>query len=281
MDRKVTPISIGFVPVANDVMIRIYEAKSLSDIKADIDPLFDLRILKEAEFLRFIFLVIMIGTFHCLREEGHYKFIETKTDNKFSISSRILLEANSTFILDVLLATLKQGYDSNTQKKIVRERIIGLVISFMNLWIMDYYFVKNSMLDELSNPDPLKLKQFKKDIANDKYLKEISRNIDNPLQLISQKKFRPYFSSYSNELKKELKINKIITDEVLEYILFKISKFLRQKTKVDKNDVMDLLILYSLYLKGYLLLTLDNKLIEALRTVDKDSYDFIVSLGIK
>lgn len=282
IDRKAIPVGIGAMPLANDTILKIYSSSSLGQIKKDVDDIVALKISREADFLRFIFIAIIVGAYHCLWEEGFYKLDDPELDKLFAFSSIALLGGNAQFITDEILTALRKGYAINKEQQIVRDEIINLIAVFLRLWIYNFYSIKNNITSDPSNLDPAKIDDFKKEFASDPYFKELNAAdiLQNPLQILSKERFRVFFEEYARKFKKELESLSNMTDEILDYLLYKMEKFLQQKGKVNKNDVPDLIILYSLHLPDFMLLTLDKKLIKALETVDRDSYNLIKSLGI-
>src|ERR1700690_2079249 len=68
MDGRVELVNIGFVPVTFDAIRRIYQAETLDSISSEIDDIYSLKIQKESEFLRFIFIVIIFGYFYVSKQ---------------------------------------------------------------------------------------------------------------------------------------------------------------------------------------------------------------------
>jgi len=57
-------------------------------------------------------------------------------------------------------------------------------------------------------------------------------------------------------------------------------KIYNENAVLNKNDLIDLVIMYSLNLDGYLFLTLDTKLQDALKSIHEDSYNLIKVWGL-
>lgn len=281
IDERLLIIGIGFLPIQSEKIKRIYFSEKLSETSTKIDSLLQLKIGKEAEMLRFLLFCILGGMFNVIREDRGYKFSGQGQDNLFIHASNILLLSNSDFVYETFFESLKKGYQTNTEQQSVREVFSTLITSILNLWIMNYYFVKHSLLlDDFKNLDPARLESCKIDLTSDNFHYVFKEYIENPFAILSKKNFIPLTDKYINELKSHLKSHELITEQVLEFILISLSKSFHDGAKINKNDAVDLLIFYSLSLKGFKLITLDKKMAKAIEQIDKKSYALITSLRL-
>lgn len=73
VEEKYVLISVGHAPLSNTKIKAIFNAGNLNEVQDIIDEVVSLKISREAEFLRFILVTVIIGMTEILREEG-YKF---------------------------------------------------------------------------------------------------------------------------------------------------------------------------------------------------------------
>lgn len=279
IEEKLLIVGIGFLPLSNDTIKKIYNSQSLHEVHSDIKSIIEMKIDKEAEMLRFILYCIMAGIFNVIREDKQYKFVNQKDDSLFIYSSNVLLASNSQFVYDSIKDALEKGYLNNTEEKNIKEILSSLISTILNVWIMNYYFVKHSLLlDDFKNPDPKKLADLSADYKNDTIHATIRKHVNNPFSILRKKKYNALIEKFIDELKSHLGNHEHITEEALQFIVFQLNKTFQAGSKVNKNDVIDLLIIYSLTLKDFIVITLDKNMAESLRTISQDSYNKINSL---
>ncbi len=283
IEKKLLIVAIGFIPIPSETMIKIYHSDSQQFISSQIDGLLNLKIEKEAEMLRFFLFCILGGMFNIFRDIGSYNFGDKERDSLFIYSSNILLLSNSDDTIQAFVEALRIGYSSNTESQMVRKEFSARILSMLNVWVMNYYFVKHGLLlDSFKNPDPKKLANLHQDLDNDKMVGIFRKYVDNPFAILSKKGFRIPSDKFISTLKGYLENHPHITEEVLSHILSKLQKTFATGAKVNKNDIMDLFILYTLNLKElkFRIITLDGALAESIKAIHPASYALMKSLGL-
>lgn len=281
VESKITIVSIGFIPISNTIIKTIHSADSLDSIESEIGEVFDLKVTKEAELLRFFVIALLYGFFHAIRIIENYKLSEKRNDDAFLLSTRALLEGNSELVFDAMKIELLKGYETGNEQHQIRDALSEWTFRLLNIWIFNFYQAKHGLLfEDLKNPDPEKLAKVNESCKNDAFFTKIEKHKDNLFSLVSNKKYHIHSEDYLNELKKDLTGNDLFSNEARDYIIFKLQKSMIYGAKINKNDVIDLLILYSVMLDGHMFLTLDNKFNNAIKEVSPDSFELAVSLGL-
>ncbi|EFH6934349.1 hypothetical protein GNO52_20545, partial [Escherichia coli] len=102
-------ISIGHTPISNEFLYRLHFSDEIDEVKDIIDNVRALKISREAEFYRFILILVVSGLFEVIREDG-YKF-DNDVQNQSQLSLvQTLLESNMELILDFFKDELRNGY---------------------------------------------------------------------------------------------------------------------------------------------------------------------------
>lgn len=272
-ENKLKLIRIERFPIENEILSKIYNANFITEVKNDIDKIRDLKIYQEANLLVLLFIMIIYGIFHGIREEYNYKFEDKSKDNDFLLLSKIAIEANFKRISDTFISELKKGYAENNTDKVIRKLFSEEILSNFNLWIYYYYLVKHDCLKDLNNPNKEKLNQMGIDMLNDPFQKKIIKYLENPFGLISSKKYHVSIKEHINEMKKALTDINQFSEEFIEYALIKIEKSFKESSKIAKNDSLDLLILNCYYLKDFKFITIEKSFRKALKKIDPESYD--------
>ena len=155
IEGRLKIISIGFLPVSSATLVELYSSGDSSQPSHIIDELLQVKVLKEAQMLRFVLYCILAGMFNVFREKQNYYFGDVNKDSLFAYSSHIILVANSEFVLDTFIDALQKGYADGSPDKSVNDAFETLIRTLLNVWIVNYHLVKHSLLlHDFKNPDP-------------------------------------------------------------------------------------------------------------------------------
>ena len=281
VEKELTPIHIGFMPLENKTILDIYHSSLLSEVSGNIALLLKQKIDKEAELLRFFLTLTFVGVFHSIREEMNYKFDDQRTDQIFLASTKMLLETAVSVILEEIQMKLGKAYSEGRQQKFTSEEIPGIFQRCLFFWIYNFYLAKHSILEgDLKNPNKEKLENITQEMETDEFRDLFKKCQNNPFSIIRKKRFRKYIEDYQSDLATELEKHGLITDEVLEYILLSAENTFIKGSRIEKNNTFDLLLLYCLHIEDMNLITLDKNLSKLLRTIHESSYQIMDELCI-
>lgn len=275
VENGVNVVQIGFLPFDARTIQTIYyhEGERINSLISDAVKL---KIEKEAEYCRFYLSLVYSGLVSMLIEENSGHNLSEERMSRIFSQCHAPLVANADFILDNFKATIECGHLLNDAEREVKKQFKNLLEMLFMFLVGNYESFKqvdqNSVQDIITDP-----KEFRKAIENSKLLKKVLSSV-NLLDAIPRKKFSSVITTYIKFLESKLKLESNITDEVAKFFLLRIEKMLLEGSTFKKNDIIDMLILYSLYLKDYLVLTLDQAFLQYLKTVDDKSYKFCLSL---
>jgi PIN domain nuclease of toxin-antitoxin system len=278
--NKLKIISIGFTPISNEHISKIYFSRNLADCSDIIDQLFNLKIEKETEFLRFFFIIVVVGSIDMFLKESSVTPGTTQY-NSLIQHSVALIESNSDFLYQDIYKHLLQGYDENKIDPIIKKYFSEMLFLFLYLWKSNYYLVKNnSSLKDVLKLDTISKNKIIEEILIDKdneAMKEYLNMNISTLSIFKSKKYKEIITEYVNSFGEQLKDDKRFTEATTEYIAIKLNKYFSAGKKMEKNDCLDFLILYSLYLEEFFILTLDKDMINILETIHPESFQLISS----
>lgn len=101
----------------------------------------------------------------------------------------------------------------------------------------------------------------------------------NPLSVISKKRLHSKIDSYLQFISNGLSAEANLTQHAIDFLVAKLDKSFKEKSKIRKNDVFDFLQVFALSLPEYRILTLDKAFIGMLKSVDHNSWNLINHLG--
>jgi len=280
LSESIKLISIGHAPLSNKVISKIVEANSITSISREINDVVELKINREAEFLRWIFVIVIAGLFDVLKTSDGYSFTDVEKNNIQLYLVKSLLESNEAFVLDYFKDKIQEGYNTGNEQKVVLEAFHEMLLSSLNIFHFNYHQVKTGVIHTTGiSKDEKDITKLKESLSNDKFFMKIRKHIDNPLSLLSKKKLHEPIDRYLSTIKNGLKDEKNLTESAIDFLILKIESGFKNQAKIRKNDIFDFLQIFSLGLSGYKIITLDKSFINLLKDVDKNSWDLIHYLG--
>lgn len=275
--NKFKVLNVAFIPLPIGLIDKIINARSISEIDKDIGEMYELKIKEETKFTSFFFLPTLGAVIYSFLKE-HKTLTDEIRNNFIAHNNSMLSRANIDFIKKQFRAAIEDGYREDKVQKMVKDKFSELLSIFIYASKISEYTVKNSMSFAYIDLD--KVSDTKNKFGNDSVIKKLKRSglSDNPMVIFKNRKYKNIFIEHIDKVIKELRIDIKITDHVLKYIEYKLKKMLLDQAKFNKNDIPDMLILYVLDSKDYILLTLDNDLNRFLKSIGHPSHEFIDSI---
>ncbi len=154
----------------------------------------------------------------------------------------------------------------------------------LRVWLSNYYMIKEidtvtEKIDTVENSDKIYAKIVQR--VDTDYLFKMTGDLEyNPFEIMSKKQYRASSKLVLDSIAKELPSVPEFTKPVEDYINFKLMKIYTQKAVLNKNDVLDMIILYSLNLSDFLFVTLDTQLQNAIQVIHPASYSLCTEWGL-
>ncbi|QHI57273.1 hypothetical protein [Enterobacter hormaechei] len=276
INESIELISIGHAPISNGFLYRLHFANKIDEVKDIIDNVRTLKISREAEFYRFILILVVSGLFEVIREDG-YKF-----DNNVQNQSQLelvqtLLESNMEFILDFFKVELRDGYINGNEQQSALNAFETILIGLLNGFHVNYHMIKTDTVKISRSQDSIK--NLHDSLENDNFDKKFKKYIDNPISLASKKKHKSAVDNYLKEMEKGLSGVFGLTENSLSFLISKVEDAYKNGRKLRKNDIFDFLIVISLNMPDALILTLDKGFLKDLEDLHPNSYKKCQDLG--
>jgi hypothetical protein len=280
INEEIKLISIGYTPLETSTIKAIYNSSTLDQAANHISDVLTLKITKEAEFIRWLFVISVLGIFEVLKKTENYTFSISSKNKALMRLTAALVEGNEQFLLDYFEDKIREGYLSGDEQRVVLTAFNDMLLSYINIFHFNYCqvavgVVRNNALDESEEA----MTNLKQKLTEDQFYKKFKKHLENPIGIVSKKSAHSEIDSYIAHIKSGLSNDNNLTQHALDFLGRRLEKGFKDKSKIRKNDVFDFLQIFSLSLDGYKILTLDKAFIAMLKTVDEDSWNLIHSLG--
>ncbi len=127
----------------------------IDEVKDIIDNVRALKISREAEFYRFILILVVSGLFEVIREDG-YKF-DNDVQNQSQLSLvQTLLESNMELILDFFKDELRNGYINGNEQQSALKAFETMLIGLLHAFHVNYHMIKTDTVNISGSQDRLK-----------------------------------------------------------------------------------------------------------------------------
>lgn len=269
-------ISIGHTPISNEFLYRLHFSDKIDEVKDIIDNVRALKISREAEFYRFIFILVVSGLFEVIREDG-YKF-DNDVQNQSQLSLvQTLLESNMELILDFFKDELRNGYINGNEQQSALKAFETMLIGLLHAFHVNYHMIKTDTVNISGSQD--RLKNLYDSIKNDNFDKKFKKYMENPISLACKKKHESVVDNYLKEMEEGISGARGLTKNSLSFLMSKVEDAYKNGRKLRKNDIFDFLIVISLNMPDTLILTLDKGFLKDLKDLHPNSYKKCLDFG--
>lgn len=278
INSRIELISVGHAPISNETLFKLCSADKLEDVKEDIRTLMELKILREAEFLRIFLIIVISCIFEVLSSNGYSFKDEKKAIHQLTLV-KALVESNLELFLDYFKTEIKNGYDAGNEQQAALNAFQEQISMLLRIFHFNYHLIKTYPLQGNLNTSNEAKQALITSLKNDRFDSKFQKYIDNPIAIVSQKKNFSIIDKHIASVRDGIFDLECITDKSLNFMLHKLVKAYKDKTKIRKNDIFDYFIIYSLNFENTKIVTLDVAFVKMLKEVDTDSYNLCQSLG--
>ncbi|HFJ8955101.1 TPA: hypothetical protein ACGWHD_003929 [Serratia liquefaciens] len=276
INENIELISIGHAPISNGFLYRLHFANEIDEVKDIIANVRALKISREAEFYRFILILVVSGLFEVIREDG-YKFDNDEQNNSQLSLVQTLLESNMEYILDFFKDEMRNGYVNGNEQQAALKAFETILIALLNSFHVNYHMIKTDTVNISGSQDSLK--NLHDSLENDNFDKKFKKYMNNPISLASKQKHQPVVDNYLKEMEKGISGVSGLTEDSLSFLMSKVEDAYKNGRKLRKNDIFDFLIVISLNMPDTLILTLDKGFLKDLEDLNPNSYKKCLDFG--
>lgn len=276
INESIELISIGHAPISNEYLYMLHFAKEIEEVADLIDEIKTLKISREAEFYRFILILVVSGLFEVIREDG-YKFCDETRNQKQLMMVRSLFESNMDLILDYFKDEIRNGYMNGNEQQAALDAFQSKIIMLLNVFHINYHMIKTDTFPY--NESSVNLENLIISLDSDNFNIKLKKYIDNPLSFASKAKYNTIINNYMAEMRNGMLDLSGLTEKSMDFLLNKIDSAYKNGRKLRKNDIFDFLIVISLNMPDTLIVTLDKGFLKDLEHLDYNSYQLCQKLG--
>jgi len=276
INQEIEIVSIGHTPISNEILYKLYLAKQLTEVDFIIKDIKSMKISREAEFYRFLLILVIAGLLEAIREDG-YKFENEDKHRKQMLLVQSMLEPNMDLFLDYFKQEIQLGYDHGREQQAAIEAFQFKIIALLKIFHFNYHMIKENCFP--GNDSNEKIKNLETSLDNDNFHKKLKKYVDSPISYVSRKKFYPSVDKYLKIMKAGISDLDGLTEKSLDYLLNILESAYKDQKKIRKNDIFDFLIVISLNLPDTKIVTLDKAFLKGLQSIDVDSYELCEKLG--
>ena len=271
-------VQVGYLPFDVHPLREVAANRDGEGLRQLQEAALRLKIRCEAEFLGFVFMVLLGGFLHVLFENRR-KALTGSDQTNLNLHFRALMESNAEFLAATLTSALMTGYIFGDIKK------AGDAAFHEQLWCFAYVSLVNLhtvqlglRLDEVSAASAERQRQIHDAVHADPVLRQLGKNQANPLELLRQTRYRESVNAYIRQMEADFSGHWIMPSAVLRFFVDRLQANLLSGAKFRKNDVIDLLLTYSTFADDTVFVTNDDGILGAMQVACPASYNLSMTL---
>ena len=266
-------IQIGYLPFDVEPLEKVArerDREGLRHIQADA---LRQKVQCEVEFLRFVLMVLLGGFLHALLEDRRADLTGSEQAS-LALHFEALMEANSDAVAAALTEVLIDGCGTRDATKVVEKTFHNQLKSFAFASLVNLHGIRLGLeSQELAEASPELRRQISEAVQADPLLIQLGSWEGNPIGVLRKKKFRESVNGYLEEMTADLRHHSTMPAEVLRFFVNRLRRDVLSGAKFRKNDVIDLLLAYSVIVDDTVFVTNDDDVLAAMETASPRSYE--------
>jgi hypothetical protein len=271
-------VQISYLPFDTKFLQKATSTRNTIDLCGIRQEALCLKIRCEADFLRFVFMVLFGAFLHVLFEDRSEDLIGQQQAS-LTGHFKALMVANAEVLRVSLLTALTNGYRNRDVKDIVEGQFYDLLFSYANASLINFHTVKQGLsLDQLQTASGSHQKTIQDAVYADPIRSHLLKNYANPLALLRNRNFRESVQNYLNQIEDYFRECSLMPVEALRFFVNRLQTRLVSGGKFRKNDVIDLLLVFNTISQDTVILTNDNNMLAGLEVASPESHKISMSL---
>lgn len=278
INQEFIVIQVPYMPFKREWISKILFSKCSSDITNTIKEILNLKIMKEAEFIR-LYQNVILSVISWTMIESNYDELKDDTDilEKVMHYLKCSISGNISYNLECNVEYLKHGYNEKTPQKNMKICFDKDIKHYIFIFKAMYYTAINGV-DLVNIKDSTEEQRSKviEDLNKDKFVCDIKQG--NDIDFFSKKKYRKIIRESIDDVQEAISKLQIFKESntIFKYFMNKILKILFKNAKFKNNDITDMLILYPLdFCEDLVLISNDNNIKNFLCDINHRSYSII------
>lgn len=271
-------VQIGYLPFDLHPLREVTTNRDGEGLRQLQDAALRLKIRCESDFLRFVFMVLLVGFLHVLFENRRKELTGSNQAN-LNLHFKALMESNGEFLAATLTSALMTGYSSGDVEKAVDGAFQGQLWCFAYLSLVSLHTVRLGLcLDTVSGASPELQRQIRDAVLADPVFRQLSKNRANPFELLRQGQYRESVNAYIREIEADFRAHWTMPAAVLRFFIDRLQANLNSGAKFRKNDVIDILLAYTTFADNTVIITNDDGILGGLQRACPMSYSLSMTL---
>ena len=277
-DQFVDVVQIGYLPfdiAPLGAAVRQGDHQAIGQLRA---VALERKLSCEVDFLRFVLYVLSTAFLHVLLEDRR-STLTSEGEAELSRHFLALLESNAAHVRELLSRRLREGYASSNAKRLVEEAFQQLLFAVSHAGLVNLHTVRAGVqLQDLpSEPEEIQA-QVVEAVRTDPIFHLLERQAGNPLGLLRKRRYREAVGKFLEELAADFEEQSTMPAAALAFFIERLRRDLVSGAKVRKNDVIDLLLAYTVVLEGTVFVTNDDDILEGLKASSPRSFEVCSAL---
>jgi hypothetical protein len=271
-------VQIGYLPFDVTALRQATSSRDTASLDRIHQEALRLKIHCEADFLRFVFMVLIGAFLHVLFADRSGD-LTGQQQASLTLHFKALMMSNAEFLRASLFAALTDGYSNRDVKDTVERQFHDLLLSYAYISLVNLHAVKCELsLDQLPTASGTQHKLIQDAVQADPILSQLLQDHANPLALLRKKEYRDSVQSYLREMETDFSTFSLMPVEALRFFVNRLQTGLVSGAKLRKNDAIDLLLAYNTFSADTVFLTNDDRLLAGLMSSSPASHSLSMSL---
>jgi hypothetical protein len=271
-------VQIGYLPFDTTALQQVTSFRDTNGLDHIRQEALGLKIRCEADFLRFVFMVLLGAFLHVLFVDRSDDLIGQQQAN-LTEHFKALMVANAEFLRASLFTALTNGYSNRDVKDMVEGQFHDLLFSYAHVSLINLHTVKQGLsLDQLQSASGLQQKLIQDAVQTDPILSQLLKDYANPISLLRKRDYRDSVQSYLGQMEAYFSACSLMPVEALRFFVNRLQTGLVSGAKFRKNDVIDLLLVFNTFHHDTVILTNDNNMLTGLAPASAESHRISMTL---
>jgi hypothetical protein len=271
-------VQIGYLPFDTTDLQEVTSLRDTNGLDRIRQEALGLKIQCEADFLKFVFMVLLGAFLHVLFVDRSAELIGQQQAN-LTEHFKELMVTNSFFLRESLFTALTNGYSNRDVKDIVEGQFNDLLFSYAHASLINLHTVQQGLsLDQLQSASDVQQKLIQDAVQADPILSQLLNDYANPISLLRKRNYRDSVQSYLGQIEAYFSACSLMPVEALRFFVNRLQTGLESGTKFRKNDVIDLLLVFSTFHHDTVILTNDNNMLTGLASASAESHRISMTL---
>ena len=265
-------VQIAYIPFDQETVRVVAQERDAEALRSLRESALQLKIDREADFLRFVAFSLIGGLFSAVIDAKHELLDEKKAEH-LNVHLNALLQGNVEMFRESIRSALVEGYaPGGKPAKIVDKCLQCLFLSFTHAAFVNLYLSLHG-LDLVGDlqASPVMASRVMTEVDSDELYSQI-RAEQHPMSILRKQPHRGAVKHYLGKMEADFCANSLMPEGVLWFFVDHLLAGVQSGAKYRKNDVIDFVLAFSITASNTLLASNDDRVIDALQRASPESF---------